>query len=84
MEDEKKQSNIGKYANAKGSKKRTGNISDAKLFDITKIPQGTIRDWKKSNKGNWRFHLYLFLKSFTKDQLQEQMNKSIEIYKKMA
>ena len=67
-------SNFKGTINAKGSKKQTGNISDSKLALIIDMPIGTLRDWKKSDKGKWRYRLYISLKGFTEKELIEFLN----------
>ena len=63
---------------AKGSSPQKGNISDAELARVTNIPKATLISWKKTDKDNWRNQHYWFLKSFTKEELKEQMEKSKE------
>ena len=59
-----------------GSKPIQGNISDNQIHIILDIPKQTLTDWKKSS--NYRSGLYWFLKSMTKQELQEFKDKSKE------
>jgi len=63
---------------AKGSSPQTGNISDSKLSRITNIPKSTLISWSKTDKDNWRNKHYWLLKSFTKGELESQIEKSKE------
>jgi len=65
----------------KGSSPQTGKISDSELARITNIPKATIISWKKRDKDNWRKKHYWLLKSMTKEELENQIKKSLEISK---
>jgi hypothetical protein len=65
----------------KGSTKRKGNISDAKIHEICGIPLSTMRSWK-SKKNDWRFHLYWMLSAMTKDELIALKEKADGLIKK--
>jgi hypothetical protein len=54
-------------------------MNKKKLYntDITAllgVPKSTLQDWKKQAPDNWRYKLYIFLKSHTLDELQEKIN----------
>ena len=61
---------------AKGSRPQTGNISDAELSRLTNIPKSTLITWSKTEKNNWRYKHYWFLKSFKKTELKNQIEES--------
>ena len=63
-----------KFRNGKGSKPVQGNISDNQLHLILNIPKQTLIDWKKSN--SYRKDLYWFLKSMSKEDIEEFKTKS--------
>ena len=63
-----------KFRNSKGSKPVQGNISDNQLHLILNIPKQTLIDWKKSN--SYRKDLYWFLKSMSKEDIEEFKTKS--------
>lgn len=65
----------------KGSSKQTGNISDAALARATGIPKPTLISWRKTDFTNWRYRHYWFLKSMTKEEIEEILKKSKEIEK---
>ena len=63
-----------KFGNDKGSKPIQGNISDNQLHLILNIPKQTLIDWKKSD--SYRKDLYWFLKTMTKEEIEEHKTKS--------
>ena len=69
-----------KFGSGKGSKPIQGNISDNQLHLILGVPKQTLIDWKKSN--NYRKDLYWFLKSMTKQEIEEYKIKSKKFIKK--
>ena len=62
----------------KGSKPSTGNISDAELSRVISIPKDTLITWSKTDKDNWRYKHYWFLKAHTKKELEQMIDKSKE------
>lgn len=62
----------------KGSSPQRGNISDAELSRITTIPKSTLISWSKTDVFDWRNGHYWYLKSFTKTELENQIEKSKE------
>ena len=63
-----------KFGNSQGSKPVQGNISDNQLHLILGVPKQTLIDWKKSN--SYRKDLYWFLKSMSKEDIEEFKTKS--------
>lgn len=62
----------------KGSSPQKGNISDSELSRITTIPKSTLISWSKTDVSDWRNKHYWLLKSFTKTELESQIEKSKE------
>lgn len=49
-------------------------MKDTEISRLFKIPYSTIAEWKREkNKDTWRGFLYIFLKSFTKEQLEDRI-----------
>lgn len=61
--------NWKKIRNNKGSSKRIGKLSNNELSRVTKIPIGTLNDWKKSE--NYRRDLFMFLKNFSVTEIKK-------------
>lgn len=50
-------------------------MTNIEISRLLGIPYTTISSWKsKKHKGTWRENLYLFLASFTKEQVEERIN----------
>jgi len=65
----------------KGSKPSTGKISDSALGRLEFTPpKDTLISWSKTDKDNWRYMMYWFLKSCTKEELEEMFEKSKEFH----
>ena len=62
------------FKNKKGSGKRIGNISDAKVSKYLDIPTTTLRRWRNS-----RPLVYALLKSFNEQELVEQIKEGSNI-----
>jgi len=63
-----------KFGSGKGSKPIQGNISDNQLHLILGVPKQTLADWKNSN--SYRKNLYWFLKSMSKEEIEDYKTKS--------
>ena len=51
-------------------------VFDTDLTQLLGIPRSTLQDWKKYDSDNWRKRLYVFLKSHTKDEIQQKLTNS--------
>lgn len=60
-----------------GRSKRVEKMSNPQLSSLTGIPVGTLSNWSKST--DYKRDLYLLLKNFTKEELEELIIKTKDI-----
>lgn len=49
-------------------------IKDTKIKELFGVPISTLQDMKKSDKDNWRYKVYTFLKSQTEEDIAKFQN----------
>jgi hypothetical protein len=61
-------------------KDRMRKTTNTDLFEIFGLPLTTQNDWK--DRDDYRKKIHLFLKSFTKKELEERLAKALQSIKK--
>lgn len=46
-------------------------MKDTKITELFGVPRSTIQDMKNTDKDNWRFKVYTFLKSQNEETIKE-------------
>jgi hypothetical protein len=45
-------------------------LNDMDVMRLFGVPNTTMRDWKKKDKGDWRYKVAMFLKSQDKERVE--------------
>jgi len=54
-------------------------MKDVEINKVFGIPINTLQEWKKNPDDNYRKKLYLFLKSFEKNEAEKLLKKAMKI-----